>query len=84
MNSTPRFSSSAEALAAVVAPHVISSPMGTRARKIMRVVMVLLGLFVLGSVAVGIFGKKKTKGYFQEESQTFEPYSNHNNPWGRR
>lgn len=83
MNPTPRFSSSAEALAAVVAPHTISSPLGTRARQVVRVVMILLGLFVLVSVAIGVFGKK-TERRFQEESQTLDPYGNRNFPWGRR
>ena len=44
--------------------------------------MILLGLFVLVSVAIGVFGKK-TERRFQEESQTLDPYGNRN-PWGRR
>ncbi len=85
MNPNPKYRTSAEALAAVVAPRIIASPMGERTRKIVRVLMVLIGLFVLGSVAVGVFGKK-TQRPFQEESQTIDPYGNRNNsfPWGRR
>mgnify|MGYP003379717521 CR=1 FL=1 len=83
MNPNPKYRTSAEALAAIVAPRIISSPMGDRTRKIVRIVMVLLGLFVLGSVVVGVFGKK-TERRFQEESQTIDPYGNRNFPWGRR
>lgn len=83
MNPNPKYRTSAEALAAIVAPRTISSPMGDRTRKIVRIVMVLLGLFVLGSVVVGVFGKK-TERRFQEESQTIDPYGNRNFPWGRR
>ena len=83
MNPNPRYRTSAEALAAIVAPRTINSPMGDRTRKILRIVMVLLGLFVLGSVVVGVFGKK-TERRFQEESQTIDPYGNRNFPWGRR
>ena len=83
MNPAPRFSSSSKALAAVVAPRSIGSPMSAKARKVVRVIMVLLGLFVLVTVAIGVLGKK-TERRFQEESQTLDPYGNRNYPWGRR
>lgn len=82
MNPSPEYHTSADALADVVAPGQIHSPLSERSRKALRVVMVLLGLFVLGAVAVGYLGQK-TKKPFSEESNSLDPWGR-GNPWGRR
>jgi len=86
MEPKPSFQTSGEALTAILERRDMGSPMGARTRKALRILFVLLGLFVLGSVAVGILGKKTSRP-FQEEGTSLDPYGNRNNPynpWGRR
>ena len=78
-----KFNTSQEALDAVLRPGVIHSPLSGGSRKALRVVMILLGLFVLGAIVVGQFGKKVER-QFQEEAPTRDPWGGRNNPWGRR
>lgn len=83
MTTAQRYNTSQEALDAVLRPGVINSPLSVGSRKALRVVMILLGLFVLGALVVGQFGKKVERK-FQEEAPTSDPWGGRNNPWGRR
>lgn len=81
MNPSPEYRTSAEALAAVLAPGTIQSPLGMKGRKAVRILLILLGLFVLGCVVLRSFGQKVERKF--EEQQTIDPWGNRN-PWGRR